>query len=160
MPRWQVIAVDYGVVMHNAALCNPAVKEHTVKANEYIIAHRARAMDYRSVCNGCLLADGHRRTGFRVNDDTILDVRMRPDDDWLHIAFPIDFVGTDYGIGSDKYVLIHDDTTAKDGSLWSTNALSWTTGRSPRGFLRIILIASLTLYRICFDGLGTLVTTT
>jgi hypothetical protein len=116
MPRWQVIAVDYGVVMHNAALCNPAVKEHTVKANEYIIAHRARAMDYRPVCNGCPLADGNRRTGFRVNDDTILDVRMRPDDDWLHIALPIDFVGADYGIGADKYVLIHDDTAAKDGS--------------------------------------------
>ena len=39
----------------------------------------------------------------------------RTDDDGLHMAVCIHFVGADHGIGSDKDVLMDDHTTAENG---------------------------------------------
>ncbi len=72
-------------------------------------------MDDRAVRDGRLRANGDCRAGLGMDDHPILNVRVRTDDDGLHVVVCIDLVGSDHRIGSDEDSLIHDHTTAENG---------------------------------------------
>ena len=113
----QVTAIDHRVVTHNAAFAHRAVEEHAVETDEGTVADRAGAVDNRAMCNRSPFADGDCRSGRGVDDHTVLNVRVRTDDDGLHMAICVHLVGADHGIGSDEDVLM-DDHAPTDNGRW------------------------------------------
>ncbi|MGY6771353.1 hypothetical protein, partial [Komagataeibacter sp. NFXK3] len=51
---------------------------------------------------------------FRVDDNTILNVRSTPDPDGLDMAIFIGFISTNNGIGADEDIAFDDHMTAQD----------------------------------------------
>ncbi len=61
------------------------------------------------------LANGNRGARLRVDDHTILNVRIRTDEDGLHLAVFIDFVRSDHCIGPDENIFVYDNSSTENG---------------------------------------------
>ena len=63
------------------------------------------------------LANGNCGARLGVDDHTILNVRIRTDEDGLHVAVFIDLVGTDHCVGANENIFIYENPTTKNGSM-------------------------------------------
>ena len=50
-----------------------------------------------------------------MDDHTILNVRVRTDDDGFHVALCVHLVCANYGVGTHEHVLVHDHAPTHDG---------------------------------------------
>src|SRR5512139_2169876 len=113
--RRDLAAFDDRVVADHRAVTDRAVEQHRVEADEHAVADEAGAVNDRAIRERASLADGDAAARLAVDDHAVLDVGIGTDDDRLHVAGFVHFVGANDRVGADENVFLDDDLAAQDG---------------------------------------------